>query len=518
MTLRSESPADRILISWISVGAGAAPLLTAIKDRGKVLGGAVKTLYLCYRDAEGADGDRERVVLKETQKALKNELAPHCPTITLKPWKTVAPPTDHDEIRRFAERVLQEIRRRHPKETLVIHLSPGTPAMHAVWLTLGSTGFVSPPVMLIQTNRQEQGRQDTAVQVVDFTINSMLRHYVRARPDVAQDVDDGTVWDPLAVKSPALQSALKKLEKWAPLRAPVLLLGERGTGKTTLANYLRSISPFQKSAGGAWPAVVCGQFRVNPQLARSELFGHVKGAFTGADKAHTGLLKKADGETVFFDEIADIDQDTQRLLIGALEGGGFQPLGGTERVQSSFRIVCATNRSLDDLRTNCLDRDFFDRLAVFVLSVPPLRECVEDIPHAWAKVLRRATVTASVQPEGWHRFLEHQDILGPLTQHPLPGNFRDLQRVAFHLLAELQAGCEDVAAIEVALACLRDADSLESLEPRVPCDLDEELRKLQQRLIKTALEQADGNVSEAARLLSMRRETLKNRIKKDPLS
>jgi len=107
---------------------------------------------------------------------------------------------------------------------------------------------------------------------------------------------------------------------------------------------------------------------------------------------------------LFFDEIADIDRDTQRLLMAAIEGRGFQRVGDSKVRHSSFRLVCATNRLLNELRKGVLDLDFFDRIAVFVLSVPPLRQCREDLPDAWRQVLARAAGSVGGAMEGHQRF------------------------------------------------------------------------------------------------------------------
>lgn len=517
MTALLQAPSEAVLISWVSVNHRAAPLIPAIKDPKGTLGARVRTVCLCHRDVPGEEGRREREALEETVTTLERELKPHCPKIVRWPWKTSAAPTDHDEIRKFSEEALIRVRQEHPIALMVIHMSPGTPAMHAVWLTLGSTGFVPGPVKLIQTSDQralDSGRPP--VQVVQFRLDTVLRRYSQARPYHCEDADDGQVWNPAAVKSSALKDAMEKLRKWAPLRVPVLLIGERGTGKTTLANYLRAMSPFQKQRGDEWPAVVCGQFRTNPQLARSELFGHTKGAFTGATEKRIGLLEQADGDTIFFDEIADIDRDTQRLLIAAMEGRGFHPLGDSKLVRPTFRVVCATNRTLAELQRDCLDPDFFDRLAVLVLSVPPLRDCTEDIPIAWARVLTRATVTAGLRPMGWERFATHPDLLAQILQHPLPGNFRDLQRVAFHLLAELNADSSDEMAVESAIGALRDerVNNLEEFAPRFPADFEARLAEFRRRWFDAAMREGHGNIAEAARLLGMPRETLKHHLSK----
>lgn len=513
--------ADVVLVSWVSVGHKAAPLLTALQHRDSHIRTRVRCLYLCWREARLPDGQDERDALEQTVSELRKLPDRLCPRIQELPWKTDKPPTDHDAIRRFAEVALQHVRQEHPQAVIAIHLSPGTPAMHAVWLVLGSTGFVSEPVELIQT-ADERGRKagQPAVQRLSFALDTWLRRYRGMRPRQPAADDNGQIWEPSGVQSVALREALEQLRTWAPLRVPVLLVGERGTGKSTLANWLRANSPFQKRGVSDWPSVVCGQFRVNPQLARSELFGHAHGAFTGATKDKPGLLEQADGDTLFLDEIADIDRDTQRLLMAALEGRGFQRLGDSKLRNSRFRLVCATNRPLEELRSRCLDEDFYDRIGVFVLHVPPLRRCREDLPQAWHQVLRAALSSAELAPDGWEAFAAHPAVLGALATHALPGNFRDLQRAAFHLLAALNAGRAEAHVVESAIQALGSA---ETTLPAVPdasvlqaflpvSDVRAHWSAFERSWLDAALSAAHGNKSKAAKSLGLPRKTFERQL------
>lgn len=510
---------ERVLVSWVSVNHRAAPLLTALRDKKGALCGGIRKLYLCYRDSPEEDGEREKIALKETLVELRAELRAECPELEKVPWRTTASPTDHAVIRPFAEQILQRVRSLHPTAHVFIHISPGTPAMHAVWLVLGATGYIEGPLTLIQT-ADERGRKAglPATQPVRFEIETYLRQFRRQRPRRAGPEDDGRIWEPTRIKSPALREVFRQLERWAPLRAPVLLLGERGTGKTTLAHFLRAMSPFQKEQEGGWPVVVCGQFRSNRELARSELFGHRKGAFTGATSDREGLLEKADGDTLFLDEIADIDRDTQRLLMAALEGRGFQRLGDSLVRHSRFRLVAATNRPIAELVGDALDPDFYDRLAVCTLTVPPLRACRKDLPELWQSVLRRVAVLSEIRSDSWRGYENHAELLRGLCAHPLHGNLRDLQRVAFHLLSALAAGDEDKAAIACALSALTAAGTEEALPhaeelcARLPLrgGLPAHLDEYRRRWLEAALSVAGNNQSEAARLLGVKRETLRD--------
>lgn len=171
MTAIKSRSQDAVLVSWVSVNHRAAPILTALRDPRSHLRSRVRCVYLCWRDAPQPDGNFERDALSESIKELHSELGANCPAIEKLPWKTSASPTDHAAIRLFAEQVLRRIRDENPSALITIHLSPGTPAMHAVWLTLGTTGCIEGPIELIQT-ADVRGRAagQTPVQIVKSTL------------------------------------------------------------------------------------------------------------------------------------------------------------------------------------------------------------------------------------------------------------------------------------------------------------------------------------------------------------
>jgi DNA-binding NtrC family response regulator len=362
------------------------------------------------------------------------------------------------------------------------------------------------------------------VQIVDLAIDSWLHRYREMRIDRDDGFDDGQLFDPTRVRSPALRDALTKLERWAPSPAPVLLLGERGSGKTTLAAWLRARSPYLRANIDPWPVVVCGQFQANPQLAQSALFGHAKGAFTGATEPRVGWLERLDGDTLFLDEIADIDRATQRSLMAAVEGRGFQPIGDERLRSSKFRLICATNRPLDDLRGGVLDEDFLDRIAVFTLTVPALRECRADLPDAWARVFTRignrtgATASAIAQYSG------DREVLALLAKHPLPGNFRDLERAAHHLVAAMLADAKHEQLIQavheglgpeggemtdrIAVAQFRHQLPLE------PGEYDGRVDAYRRKWLRAALDYAGDSKAKAAQALGVSASTFKSQLGK----
>lgn len=512
-----------VLVSWVSVGARAAPLLSAL-DVGSPLFGKVQKLYLLWRDAPGSE---ERVVLTETITALRKGLDPHCPEIARVQWKTTAQPTNHEAIRRFVEPELRRIRDENPDTHVFVHLSPGTPAMHSVWLVLCSTGAIGPPVTMLQGIPPEKREKGAApIEAVAVEVDTWLRRVRASRPTGQHD--DDARWEPTELAPEgAMRRVLRRIEDLAELPAPVLLLGERGTGKTTLANHLRAIGPFRgKDARGRpkdeWQSVVCGQFRGEVTLARSELFGHSKGAYTGATQDRVGRLELAEGDCLFLDEIADIDPNTQRLLIRAVEHGRFSRMGDNAERRSRFRLICATNRSLADLAGGLLDADFFDRIAMFTVEVPPLRACREDLAVFWRAVLHQVVKHAGVEAAGWRSFLSDDELLVLLRSHPLPGNMRDLQRVAWHLVAALHAGRQEADARGAAAATLNtkgqdftELPTVDEVRARLPLatPLPDQLDALRRRYTDGALSAASGNRTRAAELLGVKRETLKGWLK-----
>ncbi|TNF22467.1 MAG: sigma-54-dependent Fis family transcriptional regulator, partial [Deltaproteobacteria bacterium] len=445
MGKRKSREVGEILVCWVATTHREEPLLTVLADHGSELRGAVELLVIGYRVAPGDAMARE--AFEATREALLRELPPKlCPEIRGWPWVTEAAPIDHAPILDAAKALLTELRAEHPDARINIHLSPGTPAMHAAWLVLGHGGFIANTRML-QT-RPERVRQpgDAPIAWVDLPAESWGRIVRSSAPTLVPADDDEVLWDPARVVSPSARRTLAQVQRWAPLPAPILLLGERGTGKTTLAHTIRAASGFRKLDRAAWPVVVCGQFRANPQLARADLFGHAKGSFTGASVKREGLLAEVEGDTLFLDEVADLDRTTQRLLMAALEGRGYQRIGEAKNRATEFRLLAATNRPLAALVSSArdgeytLDADFFDRISTFVLSIPPLRERREDLPLLWASSLARAARSIGVGAALTGPIERAEPLLVGLRDHPLPGNLRDLQRAAWAAVAELHAG------------------------------------------------------------------------------
>lgn len=366
---------------------------------------------------------------------LVDALEERAPTLRLHPETWVHDdPTDHEAIYEFLRELLPRIRRKFRGRELVVHLSPGTAAMHTVWVLMAETGFIEPPFVAVQSLRPEQRRGRPAVVPLSLGLDTFFKRWQRASPAAVGDEDAGVTWDPRRFRTDRLRSLYDEARRVARLKVPVLILGERGTGKTTLASWIRFRSPFrQASLDQAWPAVPCGQY--TPETMRAELFGYVKGAFTGAIRDHAGLLERANNDTLFLDEIGDISKDLQRLLIKVLEEGTFQPLGSTATKKTDLRLLAATNLPPDRLSER-LDADFLDRVSAFTLVVPALREVPEELEWLWPTVLDAAASRARA-PKQYAKLATAQNarFVGALRASALPGNVRDLFRVAWRFLA-----------------------------------------------------------------------------------
>jgi len=441
--MESQMPSpDAVLISWVAYNHDPyerkfrseeyrvdrngvrvpGPTLAFLFDEQSPWQGRVRDVVMLHRDDE---------VSASRTKATFDEIEARAPHITCRALKWPGTdPTDHRAVFAFVRSRLPRIRRQHPGE-LLVHISPGTPAMQTVWVLMGETGFIEPPFRLLKSLKPAERHQGTAVEPVALDIDTFYKRYRQSQPaDISAD-DQAVFWDPGQFESARLRRLYDEASRIARLRAPVLILGERGTGKTTLASWIRLQSPFRKAElDPHWPAVACGQYR--PDTMRSELFGHKKGSFTGATAEHIGLLAKADGDTLFLDEVGDLARDMQRLLIKAVEERRFQAFGATAWQESSFRLITATNVPLEELRQR-LDADFFDRVAVLRLRAPSLREIPEELKWLWpavySRVERDAGVTVSLGEA------HHARILQFLTGHPLPGNLRSLFTLAWRLQA-----------------------------------------------------------------------------------
>lgn len=456
-----------VLVTWIAVDNDPfdsktkegqrthGPTLTLLFDPESPFCGRIRDVVLLNRKTNGSDNGREQRAVAATQQEigkLDKNLRIH-----LEPWSG-EDPTDHRAIFEFLREKLPQIRRRFAGRQLIIHNSPGSPSMQTIWLLMAETGFVEPPFQLVKSYRPIDRRGRPAVVPVELGIDTFYKVYKASHPSQVAAEEQSIALDPQKFRSEKMRQLFAEARRFAQVKVPVLILGERGTGKSTLASWMRLYSPYRKpELDGNWPAVACGQY--NPETMRAELFGHKRGSFTGASQDKLGLLATAHGDTLFLDEIGDVSRDLQRLLIKALEEKRFFALGDNKPTASDFRLLSATN--LDDKElSRRLDPDFRDRVNTLTLRMPPLREIKEELGWLWDSTFAAAAARSGVR-RGQVQFADshHHRVVLRLREHPLPGNLRDLFRVAYRIVAarvDAHAPLSPADAVEYGLAALAD--------------------------------------------------------------
>jgi DNA-binding NtrC family response regulator len=305
--------------------------------------------------------------------------------------------------------------------------------MHTIWVLMAETGFFEAPFRVVQSLRKEDRRGRPAIIPLELGIETFYKVYKASHPSQLASNEQGVTWDPARFRTARMKTLFTEARRFAHLNVPILLLGERGTGKTTLASWIRLHSPFRREEQDAhWPAVACGQY--TPETMRAELFGYRKGSFTGATSDKEGLLAAAHGDTLFLDEVGDVSRDLQRLLIKALEEKRYFPLGDDRPCKSNFRLLAATNLDLHKLKCR-LDPDFLDRIGLLTLHLPPLREIREEIDWLWEATYEQAAQRAGVMKRTSHiGGTHHRRVVAGLKSHPHPANLRDLFGVAYRIL------------------------------------------------------------------------------------
>lgn len=297
-----------------------------------------------------------------------------------------------------------------------------------------------------------------------------------------------------------MQRVRALIEKVAPTNSTVLVLGETGTGKELVA---KSVHDFSGRASKPFVAVNCGA--LPESLIESELFGHRKGAFTGADEHRQGLFEVADGGTIFLDEIGELPKATQSKLLRVLESGEIRRVGDNEPFQVDVRIVCATHRDLprmvdaDEFR-----EDLMFRINAFEIHLPPLRDRVEDIPQLAVHLLgrNRAGVTSA------NAF--SADAIQALTSYNWPGNIRELANVIEH--ASILCDGLPITASDLPQKFGSARSSRNSMQ-----NSGVSLRDLEIQAIHTTLDKTDGNKTAAAQQLGISLKTLYNKLNQDAL-
>ncbi len=327
---------------------------------------------------------------------------------------------------------------------------------------------------------------------------------------VSVEVFAGEVLGPMLGRSPVMRKLMARVRRVAESEASVLIIGETGAGKEIVARALHELSP---RSDQPFETIDCGA--MVPTLLASELFGHEKGSFTGADKQHIGAFERADGGTLFLDEIGELPASLQANLLGALERRSFRRLGGKDRVNVDVRVVSATNRDLRaEVNGGSFRADLYYRLAVVQLAVPALRERVEDLPLLAEHFLRQAGYSGPVSD------ILPDEAMESMRAHRWPGNVRELRNVveAAWVMGEAPELTEAEGARPKREVSRVGGPSLVAIEDLLGLPYNEArgalLDQFEGAYIEDLLRRTQGNVAKSARVAKMNRSYLNRLIRK----
>ena len=307
-------------------------------------------------------------------------------------------------------------------------------------------------------------------------------------------------FDGIVGHSRAMEELLDKLRVVAPTRSTVLVVGESGTGKELVANALHQQSP---RADGPFVAVNCGA--IPGEILESELFGHEKGAFTGAHQRRIGLVESASGGTLFLDEVSELSLDLQVKLLRVLEDRTVTRVGGTQRIPVDFRLVAATNRDLMEwVGEGRFREDLYYRLKVVILEIPPLRARIDDIPLFVSRFLDEFNRDLGKSVSG-----VHPSVLAALQRCPWKGNVRELRNLMENLVLFAQG---DEITLEELPAEYRVTTADVAVEPEGAW-IPRPMADIERDVILKTLEYTNGHRGKAAGLLEIGLRTLQRKLK-----
>jgi DNA-binding NtrC family response regulator len=309
----------------------------------------------------------------------------------------------------------------------------------------------------------------------------------------------GSSFEGLNGNSPVMQALFRVIVRVADGRYPVLISGESGTGKELVAQAIHSYG-----GGGNKPFVPVDCTAISLALAESELFGHTRGAFTGAGASRKGLIEAANGGTLFLDEVGELLPELQVKFLRTLQQRAIRQVGSTTTIPVGFRLLAATNRNLSlEIEAGRFRQDLFFRLNVVCIEIPPLRDHRADIPLLANHFLHQ------LQQDGSHVEAISADALSALTSYDWPGNVRELENVIVCACALTTSSRIELGDLPHHRATPPEAANPLRLDPNIRMTLDE----LKSRAIVRAISDSNGDKSAAARLLGIGRTTLYRTLK-----
>jgi two-component system response regulator HydG len=441
-------------------------------------------------------GERFRVLAVEDDREMLELLAEH---LTGEGYQVVAAREGRDALQRLKAEpfdvVLTDLRMPDVDGMEILRaareLQPDVPV-----ILITAFGSIRSAIQAIREGAYDYAAKPFALEEISLLLNKALEdrrlreENRRLREEVAGRYRLGN----LLGASAAMQSVFALIRQAAPGDANVLIVGETGTGKELVAKAFHYNSPRAKRA-----IIPVNCAAVPAGLLESELFGHVKGAFTGAVGSRRGLFREAEGGTLFLDEIGDMAPELQAKLLRAIEDRAVRPVGSDEAVPVNIRLVAATNKDLPArIREGLFREDLYYRLAVIPVPLPPLRERREDIPLLAEHFLRRAAGNLGKEVRGFT-----PAAMTALLRHPWPGNVRELENVVERAVTLAVTDVVPGDALLLDLSLTPEPSSVFAQMARRPT-----LEELTAEYVALILQEAAGDKSRAAEVLGVSKRTL----------
>lgn len=400
------------------------------------------------------------------------------------------------------EQLLELISRDYPQVTVLIVTAANEVATAVRCMQAGAFDYMVKPV--------EKSRMVSGVQrAIEY--RELHEEYRSFKERVLSDtLAHPEAFSAIVTNNPLMHSLFQYVETIAKTKRPVLITGETGTGKELIARVLHELS------GREGPIVDVNAAGLDDAVFADTLFGHVKGAFTGADEARPGLIEQASGGTLLLDEIGDLSLPSQVKLLRLLQEGRYSPLGSDIVKRSDARVIATTNRDLEALRTEGHFRaDLFYRLSTHHVHLPPLRKRLDDLPLLLDHFLEK-----SAEALGKKKPTAPEELARWLATYDFPGNLRELEGMLFDAVSKHggrmlsmdafkdHIGTAPAPSSEAGTARQQEEDPALRFGARLPS-----LKEATDLLILEAMQRAGGNQSVAAKLLNMSRPTLSRRIK-----
>jgi len=485
---------DQILITWI----GGADIDQGAKQQHGPISATLQSgqythAYFLYNYTKPETAPYLEWLNKQHQ---SNIHADHIPLTS---------PQDFGEIYQASEKLLASIEKKNPKAKITLQITPGTPAMQAVWILLGKTKF---QVEFLQSSK-EQGIQPVSI---PFEISAELQTSQKLKDLAQASVPTHAAFENIVTQNDVMLQLKQRATVLAQHEVPVLINGDSGTGKELFATAIHNAS---KRAAGPLKVVNCGA--IPPELIDSTLFGHKKGAFTGAASDQQGVFEVANGGTLFLDEFGELPLDAQVRLLRVLQEGTLNRVGDSKSIAVDVRIICATNKDLMGMiAAGKFREDLFYRIAVGVINLPPIKDRKGDIS------LLAKTLLKQIQEQLGLNDADTKDKkLSPkannlILEHTWPGNVRELNSTLLRACLWSQGkSISEQELKEAMFTQISNSSDIMSHDLSQPIDLKGLTNDMEAYYVKLAWQKSAGQKKKAAQLLGIKNyQTFDQRLEK----